>query len=242
MKIIVNFNRRLLGYKGNNKTLITLALYNSLIQKRMNKILLILLVVLFSFIYSLLWNQYRRPYCQIADGDIKEQLTEDTEKSNEIPVYDGLERVADSVSDEEEPVIVRRSDTEKDDTALKVQGAASEIRAPVKIFNIYFLPNSSRVIVTREVDNYLEILQEYLEYNSDMKLSLIGYSDNLGEFESNQKLSVERAEALEEVLISRGIEKGKLRISGRGETEPISDNDTERGRAINRRVSIRLLN
>ena len=65
-----------------------------------------------------------------------------------------------------------------------------------------------------------------------------GNTDSVGGEAYNQKLSERRAEAVKDVLVKSGIEGDRLSTVGYGETRPIAPNDTEEGRAKNRRVSI----
>lgn len=69
-----------------------------------------------------------------------------------------------------------------------------------------------------------------------VKLEIQGHTDNIGEIEYNQTLSEKRAEAVRESLIKRGVETNRLRSRGFGESKPLAPNDTEEGRAKNRRT------
>lgn len=70
-------------------------------------------------------------------------------------------------------------------------------------------------------------------------VEISGHTDSVGDTESNQGLSERRAEAVRTALQTAGIPADvKLTTSGRGETQPIATNDTEKGRALNRRVEI----
>ena len=75
-----------------------------------------------------------------------------------------------------------------------------------------------------------------------MKLELVGHTDTQGNANYNLDLSQRRAASVYGWLSQRGIERQRLRSSGRGFLEPIADNDTERGRALNRRVEVKLIN
>ena len=67
---------------------------------------------------------------------------------------------------------------------------------------------------------------------------IIGYTDNVGTPDYNSTLSLQRAEAVRDSLISLGSDPKKLQVSGAGEAKPIADNSTEEGRAKNRRVEV----
>jgi outer membrane protein OmpA-like peptidoglycan-associated protein len=76
--------------------------------------------------------------------------------------------------------------------------------------------------------------------NADYKLSISGYTDNVGSDESNLKLSQQRAKACYDYLIFRGIKADRIRNAGFGSARPIADNKTEDGRVQNRRVEFEL--
>ena len=69
-------------------------------------------------------------------------------------------------------------------------------------------------------------------------IEVIGHTDNVGEAAYNQDLSQRRAVAVAEVLRSSGVPTGRIATIGRGEDAPIATNQTEAGRAMNRRVEI----
>ena len=72
--------------------------------------------------------------------------------------------------------------------------------------------------------------------NDGAKVRIEGYTDSVGSERYNQKLSLQRAEAVRDYLISQGIADVNLSIAGYGESSPIDGNDTKAGRANNRRV------
>jgi len=69
-------------------------------------------------------------------------------------------------------------------------------------------------------------------------IDVIGHTDSVGSAEYNQGLSERRAMAVKEFMVSEGIDAGIIDASGKGETEPAASNDTDEGRALNRRVEI----
>ena len=78
-----------------------------------------------------------------------------------------------------------------------------------------------------------------LNENPDVKIIIEGHTDNVGSESSNQKLSENRAKNVMNALTESGIKKERLSIKGSGSSQPVSGNDTETGRAQNRRVTIR---
>jgi OmpA-OmpF porin, OOP family len=72
----------------------------------------------------------------------------------------------------------------------------------------------------------------------DMKVSIEGHTDNVGAAPANKKLSTDRAKAVMDALIAKGVAKIRLSFVGWGQENPVGDNRTEDGRARNRRVEI----
>ncbi len=69
----------------------------------------------------------------------------------------------------------------------------------------------------------------------------VGHTDSVGGDAYNQKLSVNRAEAVKAYLVSKGIEKNRVYTEGKGEKQPVADNKTKEGKAKNRRVEIEVV-
>lgn len=84
----------------------------------------------------------------------------------------------------------------------------------------------------------LESLARSLEKYQDTELLIAGHTDSVGTDSYNQQLSERRARAAADYLIGQGVSASRLRTVGMGEREPIVSNDTEAGRAANRRVEI----
>jgi outer membrane protein OmpA-like peptidoglycan-associated protein len=82
----------------------------------------------------------------------------------------------------------------------------------------------------------LDGIAEYMKANPSFSLSIVGHTDNTGSDEYNQKLSEDRAEAVKKYLVGKGVGEIGITASGKGETEPIADNNTPEGRDKNRRV------
>ncbi|MGF1900683.1 OmpA family protein [Aliivibrio sifiae] len=76
------------------------------------------------------------------------------------------------------------------------------------------------------------------EDNKFSKLHVVGYTDSSGSAAYNLKLSQERAQAVAEYITTLGIPSSQIDVDGQGEKEPIGDNSTAAGRAMNRRVEI----
>lgn len=77
-----------------------------------------------------------------------------------------------------------------------------------------------------------------LNQNPVTRVTIIGHTDSTGSDAVNAPLSVNRAGATRDYLASRGVAANRISIDGRGAREPIADNNTAAGRAMNRRVEI----
>lgn len=73
------------------------------------------------------------------------------------------------------------------------------------------------------------------------KIKITGHTDNVGSPDYNMKLSLRRAEAVRDYLVSIGVDPGKLEVKGEGMTKPVADNSTQEGRAKNRRVEVEVI-
>ncbi len=89
-----------------------------------------------------------------------------------------------------------------------------------------------------ESQKIIDQIVEMLKSNPTLKISIEGHTDNVGNPQSNQTLSENRAKAVMNAIISKGIDKLRLSSKGWGQTKPTVDNNTEDGKAKNRRVEI----
>jgi len=105
---------------------------------------------------------------------------------------------------------------------------------------LYFDTNKKEINLTDEQRNYMRSLKAYLAQNTDAKAKVTGYTDDRGEDAWNMRLSRKRSEFVRDFMIEQGITKRQIRNEGLGPDDPIATNETEEGRALNRRVEITL--
>ena len=72
-------------------------------------------------------------------------------------------------------------------------------------------------------------------------LRIAGNTDNVGSPDTNQRLSRSRAEAVTRYLVSKGFDRNKFEVVGHGPNKPVASNDTDEGRARNRRTDFEVL-
>jgi outer membrane protein OmpA-like peptidoglycan-associated protein len=87
----------------------------------------------------------------------------------------------------------------------------------------------------------LEEVVDLLQTEPDKKIRVEGHTDSSGTTEANRQLSEQRANAVREALVSLGVSSERITSMGMGEDFPIASNDSEEGRAQNRRVDVILL-
>lgn len=114
-----------------------------------------------------------------------------------------------------------------------------EVNAKVVLKNVFFDTKKTdlKPESISELDNVVRLMNE----NPNMKILISGYTDNVGTAEDNLKLSNGRALSVVNYLISKGVKKDRLSYKGFGETNPVASNDTEEGRAQNRRTELSVL-
>ena len=80
---------------------------------------------------------------------------------------------------------------------------------------------------------------QIMRRNADDKIEIAGHTDSMGSEEYNKNLSQRRAQAVADYLVANGANAANLKVKGYGESNPVADNSTESGRAVNRRVELR---
>lgn len=92
--------------------------------------------------------------------------------------------------------------------------------------------------LSEEARDYLDDLATLLQSNDRLSLRVVGHTDNVGSASANRKVSLARADAVVDYLSAIGITKKRMRSEGKGDSEPLVDNETESNRAVNRRVEL----
>jgi OOP family OmpA-OmpF porin len=105
----------------------------------------------------------------------------------------------------------------------------------ISLYGIYF--DTDRADIRLESEPTLKEIAALLAKEPDMAVLVVGHTDSQGPFDHNLELSTRRAKAVKEALASRyGINPARLTAAGAGMMAPVATNDTEEGRARNRRV------
>jgi outer membrane protein OmpA-like peptidoglycan-associated protein len=104
--------------------------------------------------------------------------------------------------------------------------------------DVRFATNSAELQATHqtELDQLVELLAPGTE-----RIRITGHTDATGAAALNLELSERRAAAVKDYLVARGIDASRMVTAGRGAAEPVASNDTEEGRALNRRTEITVI-
>ena len=98
---------------------------------------------------------------------------------------------------------------------------------------------ASNLIPTSAAQDVIN-LTDFMKKNPASNINIVGHTDIIGNDERNQPRSEARARALADRLISNGIDANRIKTSGKGSKEPIATNDTDAGRAQNRRIEVEI--
>lgn len=136
----------------------------------------------------------------------------------------------------EEEVEVQTPIEEPDLAVIEIEKVDRD--SSIVLNNIYFEFDESKLLETSYIE--LDRLNDQLREFRDLSIVLEGHTDNMGTYEYNIQLSRERAKAVVDYLVENGLEKDRVSFKGYGYTRPLSDNRTETGRSLNRRVAFRI--
>lgn len=128
--------------------------------------------------------------------------------------------------------------------AASPASAAVPVQAPVATtlaargqVQLYITFRTNSAELDASAAEVLGELRAALEADPALRLTLVGHTDSTGTAAQNRPLSLRRAESVRAWLVARGIAAGRLAVEGKGPDQPLADNATDAGRALNRRVS-----
>jgi outer membrane protein OmpA-like peptidoglycan-associated protein len=136
---------------------------------------------------------------------------------------------------------------------FELKGAHSQLKPLLK--DVYLQPiEAGSVVILKNIffdfdkfdlkpESLIELnrLYDLLKKNPSLKIEIGGHTDNKGTAEYNQKLSESRSRSVYDFLVNKGIDKNRLSYKGYGLTKPIDTNDTDEGRANNRRTEFKVV-
>jgi len=107
----------------------------------------------------------------------------------------------------------------------------------VAVYGIYF--DTGKSVLKAESKGTLEEISKLLKADPNLKLYVVGHTDNTGTFDANMKLSMERAVSVVNALVTQhSVNAASLKACGSGPISPVASNDSEEGKALNRRVEL----
>ncbi|WP_047526446.1 OmpA family protein [Pseudomonas sp. 11/12A] len=116
--------------------------------------------------------------------------------------------------------------------------AQSEVITLSDAGDVLFAFNQSELTPTAK--SQLDSIMGKLEDADVVSIKVVGFTDSVGSDAYNQALSQRRASSVAEYLLSQGVAPNKLTSEGKGESQPVADNETDEGRAKNRRVELHI--
>ncbi|MCB2221423.1 MAG: OmpA family protein [Bacteroidetes bacterium] len=114
-----------------------------------------------------------------------------------------------------------------------------EVGSKIVLNNIFF--DFNKATLTDESLAELDRVFKLLEETPKLKIEMSGHTDNIGSASYNQKLSEERAKAVVDYLVRKGISSSRLTYKGYGMTQPVASNETAEGRQQNRRTEFKVV-
>ena len=151
------------------------------------------------------------------------------------PDYSSDSEAADLVSGETVDVVLELTPTERDSESLAER---LERDGKADLYGIYF--DTAKATLKPESEATLQQVLGVLTGDAKLRLVIAGHTDSEGGDTYNQDLSEKRAASVMAWLTGKGIEASRLSSEGLGESRPVADNGNEAGRALNRRVEVRV--
>jgi len=177
--------------------------------------------------------------CPVPDTD-GDGIDDDRDKCPTVPGvarYQGCpipDTDGDGVNDEEDKCPTVAGPKENHGCPVVKEDVVKKINLTAK--NIFFVTGKSELkpVSKTQLMEIVKIMNE----DKNIKLSINGYTDNVGNPDNNQKLSEERANAVKDFLTTKGIAAERMKAQGFGATNPVASNATAAGRQQNRRVEL----
>lgn len=178
----------------------------------------------------------------------EEKPQEDQNESKEEEIFEDLPSEDLNTSEEIVPEVILPPDEDGDGvedkldmcpntpSGFKVKADGCPKKATLKVS---FAPD--RYDIAPNMSKKLEAFAQFLKENTNYQVIIYGYTDSIGEYETNKILSQKRADSVKEALIKLGVSSTKLTAIGRGEDNPIASNMHREGRKKNRRIEAELI-
>jgi len=147
---------------------------------------------------------------------------------------DALKKLLELQKQNEKEVKINNSILENDSTADIVWKNAHKESSTIIKFDY------QKDDLNDKAKTFLNHVAEMCKKDESIIIEIVGHSDNKGTDKGKMKFSIRRAQVVADYLVSQGINANRLRAIGRSDLQPISDNSTDEGRAVNRRVDLNI--
>jgi OmpA-OmpF porin, OOP family len=181
--------------------------------------------------------------CPIPDTDADGVNDEEDKCVNEKGVarYQGCpipDTDGDGINDEEDKCVDRKGTAANSGCPEIAKAVVDKIAYAAK--NVFFATGSSKLLPKsyKALDEVVKLLKQ----DESLLIDVSGHTDNTGKEEKNQVLSENRATAVKDYLVSKGIAESRLASAGYGSSKPVADNKTAAGKAKNRRTELGVRN
>jgi outer membrane protein OmpA-like peptidoglycan-associated protein len=114
-----------------------------------------------------------------------------------------------------------------------------ELGGKIALNHITFETNSATLKESSQFE--LDRIVDLMKVNPKLQVEISAHTDDVGEEDSNMKLSNKRAQSALEYLIKKGVGKDRMTPKGYGESQPLFENNSDEHRALNRRVELKVL-
>lgn len=135
--------------------------------------------------------------------------------------------------------IIHQKETVRDTVVIVKEVPVDIQKTMMELSNTMF--DFDKYVIKEAAKGPLDKVVKWLQENPDIKVEVAGHTDFVGSEEYNQTLSENRAKAVYNYFISKGVSKSRLNYVGYGKTRPIATNKTDEGRAQNRRVELTII-
>jgi outer membrane protein OmpA-like peptidoglycan-associated protein len=138
------------------------------------------------------------------------------------------------------PIVPAGAETETEAEAeAEAEPEESEPAPRFVLDKVQFETSSAKL--TKDSHARLDSVVEYMTYKKSARIEIAGHTDNQGRKKLNKQISLTRAEAVRDYLVSKGIDASRIETVGHGDAMPIAPNNTKEGRSKNRRIEAREL-
>ena len=131
-------------------------------------------------------------------------------------------------------------DSARADEYGEADGYCETVERPKEVAVIYFESETSNALTEPSQEIALAYI-DYLKCNQpEATATVTGYTADVGDPAGEQALSDKRAQLVETYIVDQGVDPGQLTVVGRAAADPVGTNETDEGRALNRRVELKI--